>query len=103
MCNGNTLLDDFNIYREVGSLHMTRKSFSHIKPTAQGKLNLTFEPISNYVTVSAIKVIDESNSSSKDNVFLKRGADTIRPVLKPRTRFWLPVLDKNLKRRTKCE
>jgi len=60
MCNGNTLLDDFDIYKEAGSYHMIQKSFFHIKPTAQGKLNLTFEPISNYATVSAIEVIDES-------------------------------------------
>jgi Di-glucose binding within endoplasmic reticulum. len=61
MCNGDTVLDNFNIYQEVGSLHPVQKSFSHIKPTSQGKLNLTFEPISNYATVSAIEVIDESN------------------------------------------
>ncbi|AXC12657.1 Adenylate cyclase [Acidisarcina polymorpha] len=61
MCNGNTLLDAFDIYKEVGSLHMLTKTFHDLKPTAQGKLNLTFEPIRNYATVSAIEVIDESN------------------------------------------
>jgi hypothetical protein len=61
LCNGNTLLDDFDIYKEVGDYHMLTKTFHHLKPTAQGKLNLTFEPVSNYATVSAIEVIDESN------------------------------------------
>lgn len=61
MCNGNTLLDNFDIYKEVGSAHPLTKIFHHLKPTAQGKLNLTFEPIQNYATVSAIEVIDESD------------------------------------------
>jgi hypothetical protein len=60
MCNGNTLLDNFDIYKEAGSFHMLKKTFYHLKPTAQGKLNLTFEPISNYATVSAIEVLDEA-------------------------------------------
>jgi hypothetical protein len=60
ICNGNTLLDDFDIYKEAGSLHALTKTFNHLKPTAQGKLNLTFEPIANNATVSGIEVIDES-------------------------------------------
>ncbi len=39
---------------------MVLKTFHNLKPTAQGKLNLDFEPISNYATVSAIEVLDES-------------------------------------------
>jgi hypothetical protein len=31
-----------------------------VKPTAQGKLNLTFEPDVNNATVSGIEVLDES-------------------------------------------
>ena len=61
MCNEDLLLDDFDIYKEVGSIHPLTKTFHHLKPTAQGKLNLTFEPIENYATVSAIEVLDESN------------------------------------------
>jgi hypothetical protein len=60
LCNGNTLLDNFDIYREAGSLRALTKTFSHLKPTAQGKLNITFEPISNNATVSGIEVLDES-------------------------------------------
>lgn len=60
LCNGSTLLDDFDIYREGGSFHMLTKTFHHLKPTAQGKLNLTFEPILNYASVSGIEIIDEN-------------------------------------------
>lgn len=61
LCNGETLLDNFDIYREAGSLHALTKTFSHLKPSPQGKLNLTFEPIVNNATVSAIEVVDESH------------------------------------------
>jgi hypothetical protein len=61
LCNGNVLLDDFDIYKEVGSAHPLTKTFHHLKPTEQGKLNLSFEPIKNYATVSAIEVLDESD------------------------------------------
>jgi hypothetical protein len=60
MCNGETLLDNFDIYKEAGSLHVLAKTFYHLKPSAQGKLNLTFEPIVNNATVSGIEVLDES-------------------------------------------
>ncbi len=60
LCNGNTLLDNFDIYKEAGSLHALTKTFYHLKPTAQGKLNIAFEPITNNATVSGIEVLDES-------------------------------------------
>ena len=60
MCNGQTLLDKFDIFREAGSLHELTKTFHHQKPTAQGKLNLTFEPILNNATISGIEVLDEA-------------------------------------------
>lgn len=61
ICNGETLLDNFDIYKEAGSLHVLTKTFHHVKPSAQGKINLTFEPIINNATVSGIEVIDEGN------------------------------------------
>ena len=60
MCNGVLLLDDFDIYKEAGSQRALTKTFYHLKPTAQGKLNLTFEPVVNNATVSGIEVLDES-------------------------------------------
>jgi hypothetical protein len=60
-CNGQTLLQDFDIYKEGGSsLRVVTKTFSNIKPSAQGKINLTFEPVNNNATVSGIEVLDES-------------------------------------------
>jgi hypothetical protein len=59
-CNGSTLLDNFDIYKEVGSMHALTKMFHHLQPSTEGKLDLTFEPIVNYGTISAIEVIDES-------------------------------------------
>lgn len=60
MCNGQTLLDNFDIYKEAGSFHALTKAFYHIKASPQGKLNLTFEPIVNNATVSGIEVLDEA-------------------------------------------
>jgi len=60
LCNGNTLLDNFDIYKEAGNRHALTKTFYHLKPSAQGKLNITFEPIANNATVSGIEVLDES-------------------------------------------
>ena len=58
-CNGTTLLDNFDIFKEVGSLHALTKTFYHLRPTPEGKLDLTFDPLANYATISAIEVIDE--------------------------------------------
>jgi hypothetical protein len=54
------LLDNFDIFKEAGSQHALTKTFYHLRPSPAGKLDLTFEPIENYATVSAIEVIDES-------------------------------------------
>jgi len=59
LCNGATLLDDFDINKEAGNFRILEKTFHHLKPSAQGKLNLDFEPISNYATVSSIEVLGE--------------------------------------------
>ena len=60
MCNGQTMLDNFDIFKEAGSFHELSMTFHHMSPSAQGKLNLTFEPVVNNATVSGIEVIDES-------------------------------------------
>ncbi|HEU4589714.1 MAG TPA: malectin domain-containing carbohydrate-binding protein [Steroidobacteraceae bacterium] len=61
-CNGQTLLRDFDIHKEAGSLRVVTKSFPHIQPSAYGKINLTFEPVINNATVSGIEILDESGS-----------------------------------------
>lgn len=59
-CNGQTLLRDFDIYEEAGSLKLVTKTFSNISPSAHGKINLDFEPVVNNATVSAIEVLEET-------------------------------------------
>ena len=38
MCNGTMLLDHFDVFKEAGSRHAMGKTFYHLKPTAQGKV-----------------------------------------------------------------
>ena len=57
-CNGNMLLKDFDIYREAGSGPLV-KTFPHMGPTAQGKIELYFTPGVNYPSISAIELIPE--------------------------------------------
>jgi Malectin domain len=58
-CNGVVLLKDFDIMREAGSGGPLIKSFAHIEPTAQGKIELYFTPAVNYPSISALEVIPE--------------------------------------------
>jgi len=57
-CNGSTLLKGFDIFREAGFGPLV-KSFEHIEPTPQGKIEIYFTPAVNYPSVSAIEVIPE--------------------------------------------
>jgi hypothetical protein len=57
-CNGSMLLKNFDIFREAGNGPLV-KSFAHIEPTAQGKIELYFIPGVNYPSISAIEVIPE--------------------------------------------
>jgi hypothetical protein len=60
-CNGQTLLRAFDIYKEAGSRHVITKTFRNIEPSAQGKINLLFEPVVNNATISGIEIVDESD------------------------------------------
>lgn len=57
-CNGLMLLKGFDIFREVGSQPLV-KSFSHIEPTPQGKIEIYFTPAVNYPSISALEIIPE--------------------------------------------
>jgi len=57
-CNGSMLLRGFDIFRETGSEPLV-KSFQHIDPTPQGKIEIYFTPSANYPSISAIEVIPE--------------------------------------------
>jgi hypothetical protein len=58
-CNGTTLLKNFDILQEQknGAAVVT---FSRVKPTAHGMLELYFEPVKNYPLINAIEVEPES-------------------------------------------
>ncbi len=58
--NGETLLKDFDIFKEAGGANRAlRKQFHGLKPNALGKLVFTFQPIKNYPCVNAIEIIPE--------------------------------------------
>jgi Malectin domain len=57
-CNGSMLLKGFDIFREAGSEPLV-KTFPHIEPTPQGKIEIYFTPAVNYPSISAIEVRPE--------------------------------------------
>jgi len=57
-CNGAVILKNFDILKEAGSAPLT-KTFLHVEPTGQNKIDLNFEPIVNYPSLSAIEIIPE--------------------------------------------
>lgn len=58
-CNGKTLLENFDLVKETGKTDVTVRRFGGIEPNAQGKVALSFVPISGYATVSGIEVLPE--------------------------------------------
>jgi Malectin domain len=57
-CNGSMLLKGFDIFREAGGAPLT-KTFTHIEPTPQGKIEIYFTPNLNYPSVSAVEIMAE--------------------------------------------
>lgn len=60
-CNGKTLLENFDLYKEAARSDAVIKRFSELEPNAQGKLALSFVPVSGHARVTAIEVISESH------------------------------------------
>jgi hypothetical protein len=59
-CNGNTLLKSFDILKETGGRSgPLLKVFRNVIASPQGKLDLSFVPIVNFATISAIEVTEE--------------------------------------------
>ncbi len=58
-CTGVRLLENLDIYKQVGGLRAMTKTFHKLKPNAQGKLILSFKPVVNYASVYAVEVEDE--------------------------------------------
>jgi hypothetical protein len=61
-CNGTALLRNFDMLKEAAPHTEIIKTFHNLEPNAQGKLLLSFVPIHNYANISAIEVIDESDT-----------------------------------------
>jgi Malectin domain len=60
-CNGVALLRDFDIYREAGREGKPiNRTFTGIRPNAQGKIILSFVPIKGMACVNGIEVVDDS-------------------------------------------
>ena len=57
-CNGEVILKHFDIIQDAGSAPIT-KTFFHVEPTAQGKIELYFVPVVNYPSLNAIEVVAE--------------------------------------------
>lgn len=60
-CNGKTLVSGIDIFEEAGGAYrILEKTFRRIKPTAQGKIHLSFVPVKTYAVLLAIEVLDEN-------------------------------------------
>ena len=59
-CNGVSLLQNMDIYKESGgSLRALTRTFHGLRPNHQGKLALSFVPNKDYATIAALEVIPE--------------------------------------------
>ena len=60
-CNGVALMRNFDIMKEAGGEGLPiDRSFSAIRPNAQGKILLTFVPIAGMACVNGIEVVEDS-------------------------------------------
>ena len=60
-CNGISLLQDFDIYKEAGgTLKAVTRTFHGLRPNHQGKLLLSFVPNRDYATLNALEIVQES-------------------------------------------
>jgi len=58
-CNGVALLRNFDIFKEAGGEgRPLDRTFSGIRPTAQGKIVLTFVPVTSMACVNGIEVVE---------------------------------------------
>ncbi len=60
-CNGVALLRDFDIFKQAGGEgRPIDRTFSGIRPTAQGKIVLTFVPVKEMACVNGIEVVEDA-------------------------------------------
>jgi hypothetical protein len=61
-CNGVALLRNFDVFKEAGGEgRPLERAFSAIRPTAQGKIVLTFVPVEGMACVNGIEVVEDTN------------------------------------------
>jgi hypothetical protein len=60
-CNGVALMRNFDIFKEAGGEGIPiDRTFSGVRPNAQGKILLTFVPIAGMACVNGIEVAEEA-------------------------------------------
>jgi hypothetical protein len=62
-CNGVALLRNFDMLQQATPGTQIVKTFSNLRPNAQGKLLLSFIPVKNYASISAIEVVDQGEAN----------------------------------------
>lgn len=58
-CSGTALLRNFEIFKEAGEDRGIEKVFHGIAPNAQGRIDVTFEPVLEYAIVQGIELTAE--------------------------------------------
>ena len=58
-CSGIMLLRNFDIFKEAGENRAIEKVFHGITPNAQGRIDVTFEPVAEYAMAQAIELTAE--------------------------------------------
>ncbi len=58
-CGGVALLRNFEIFKEAGERRAVEKVFRGLVPNAQGRIEVTFEPVTQYAVVNAIELTPE--------------------------------------------
>ncbi|MBN9662574.1 MAG: hypothetical protein J0H49_30525 [Acidobacteria bacterium] len=59
LCGGSTLLHHFEIFKEAGERRSIEKVFRGLVPNAQGRIDVTFEPVVQYAAVNALELTPE--------------------------------------------
>ncbi|QOY90213.1 malectin domain-containing carbohydrate-binding protein [Paludibaculum fermentans] len=59
LSGGVTLLNRFEIFKEAGERHSIEKVFHGLVPNAQGRIDVTFEPVVQYAVVNALELTPE--------------------------------------------
>jgi len=73
-CNGTALLRGIDLFKEAGINYGVVRAFHHLKPNAQGKLMLSFEPEHDYASIYALEVLDEDGADIPSYVGTVSGA-----------------------------